>query len=671
MLRLPKLLDDGCVLQASMPITIWGWAEPSADVSVSVQNRAGSTTAGDDGSWSVTLDSLEPGGPFTLSVEGSDGSRITREVYAGEVYLCSGQSNMELPMAWGRPEYASEFSRPADPLLRQYKVIPEYDFAGSHDDHTDARWTACDAQGTAEFSQIGYFFGRMMREHLGVPVGLLNVSLGGSPIESWMDKASLRRFPDMLSILRQYAGEGVAVKRSEDSIAARDEWYRALGYDAAPDTGSYLPLGQWPWRRDDEAPADDLQWHDITLPNWFADQGLAGFRGELELRKIVYLPAHMEERPAFLRLGTMADAEHTWLNGYLLGGRTNQYEPRDYEIPAGVLHGGANELRLRLVCEHDTGRVTPGKAMTLSVGDDVIDVSGIWRYAIVTVAQTDCPWEDFVRWKPTALYNTMLAPCFPYRVRAALWYQGESNTGDSAPEYRDLLESMIGLWRRQWHQERLPFLIVQLPNFAIDCVEDGGWPVVREAQWQVAQTVADVATVVAIDAGDWNDLHPTHKKIIANRLFQAARQLVYGESNDYRQPCLAQVHIEGSAVELTFEDRMTVRATGAGWPQSAPSALATLDGKAPGEFTFVWNDGGCVPARATIDSNRVTVPMPARTPDELRYAWRNNPDNGLLCNAQGVPVTPLRVSLRALMQPPASSADGNDEAGTTGQGVER
>lgn len=662
MLRLPKLLNDGCVIQASMPITIWGWAEPHADVSVNMQNRAAVTSAGDDGSWSVSLDSLEPGGPYTMCVESSDGSHITREVYAGEVYLCSGQSNMELPMAWVRPEYASEFSRPADPLLRQYKVIPEYDFAGPHADHTDAHWTVCDAQGTAEFSQIGYFFGRMMREHLGVPVGLINVSLGGSPIESWMDEPSLRRFPDMLDILRQYAGEGVAAKRSADSIAARDDWYRALGYDAAPATGSYLPLGQWPWRHDRESSSADLQWHGITLPNWFADQGLTGFRGELELRKTIYLPAHMEGRPAFLRLGTMADAEHTWLNGHLLGGRTNQYEPRDYEIPAGVLHGGANELRLRLVCEHDTGRVTPGKAMTLSVGDELVDVSGVWRYAIITAAQEDCPWEDFVRWKPTALYNTMLAPCFPYRVRAALWYQGESNTGDSAPEYRDLLESMIGLWRQRWHQDRLPFLIVQLPNFAIDAVEDGGWPAVREAQWQAAQTIADTATVVAIDAGDGNDLHPGHKKTIADRLFRAARQLVYDESCDYRQPCLAQARVEDHAVELTFEDRTAVSAAGSSRAQSTPSALVTLDGKAPREFAFAWNDGGCVPALAIIDGNHVIVPMPARTPDELRYSWRNNPDDGLLCNAQGTPVAPLRVSLRALIQPSVSAVDGGDEA---------
>lgn len=652
MLHLPKLLDNGCVLQSSMPITIWGWATSGEIVSVSVQGQSVSSAVAEDGSWSVSLEALETGGPYVLNISASSEEQVSRQVYVGEVYLCTGQSNMELPMAWVGEEYAAEFEREPDLLLRQYKVVPCYDFNGPCADHEEAGWTACDEQGLPGFSAVGYFFGRLLRKHLGVPVGLLNVSLGGSPIESWMDKQSLEAFPEVLRTLQPYLGEGVASERSANSIMARDQWYQHLGYAESPKADRPLPLGQWPWARigknTDSYGIDEKCWRTIELPNFFAAQGLNGFRGELELRKTVYVPACAAGRPAKLRLGTMTDADHTWINGYLLGGRTNQYEPRDYHIAAGMLREGSNELRIRLVCEHDTGRVTPGKAMTLTIGDDVFDLSGAWRYAVVREVKSDCPGEDFVRWKPTGLYNAMLAPCFFYRVRAALWYQGESNTGDFAPLYRDMLVSMIELWRRQWNQDRLPFLIVQLPNFAIDCIEDGGWSVVREAQWQVAQIVHDAATVVTIDAGDWNDLHPAHKKPIAQRLFQAARQLVYGESVTVRQPVLAEARIVNGAVVLSFSDYPISSCLCDAASHISPSQLNTVDGCEPGEFMFFWADGSQAPAKAAIVDNQVMIRLPGRMPTELRYAWRNNPSTGLLCNENGTMVSPLRVILNTL-----------------------
>ncbi|WP_240950943.1 sialate O-acetylesterase [Bifidobacterium olomucense] len=648
MLHLPKLLDNGCVLQSSMLVTIWGWGTSGETVSVALQGQTVAAAVSVDGSWSVELQPLTAGGPYALHIETSAGERLKREVYVGEVYLCAGQSNMELPMEWIRAEYPSEFTRTPDPLLRQYKVMPHYDFAGPRSDHEQAAWSSCDEQGLPGFSAIGYFFGRMLREHFGVPVGLLNVSLGGSPIELWMNAKSLEDFPEALQTVQPYLADGVAKARSKSSIEARDRWYRSLGYDQAPTTGSWLPLGQWNWHHEksETDDAETREWHSITLPNFFANQGLSRFRGELELRKTVYLPSSAAGKPAFLRLGTMADAEHTWINGHVLGGRTNQYEPRDYSIPVGVLKEGRNELRIRLVCEHDVGRVTPGKTMAIIIGDDVFDVSGVWRYAVVVEANQDCPWEDFVRWKPIGLYNAMLAPCMPYRVRAVLWYQGESNTGDFAPLYQRMLTSMIELWRRDWNQNRLPFLIVQLPNFSIDCIEDGGWPTVREAQWRVGETVPDTATIVTLDAGDWNDLHPAHKKPIAQRLFQAARQLVYGESSMARQPVMTRAQVKDGAVILTFDDEPIADCLHAAAARKSPSRLYTVDGREPGEFTFFWSGGSQAPAKAVIAGSQVTIQLPVRMPTELRYAWRNNPDIGLLCNESGTLVTPLRVHLR-------------------------
>ena len=646
-LRLPKLLDDGCVLQAGRVVRIWGWADANAHVTVDFEGRRVSAEANSaDGAWSVSLQPLDAGGPFALRVESSSGEHLERSCYVGEVFLCSGQSNMELPMGWVRADYPQEYERPADPLLRQYKVIPDCDFAGPRADHDRASWHGCSSETLDDFSALAYFFGRKVREHFGVPVGLLNVSLGGSPIESWMDADSLKAFPEALAELAPYLGDGVAERKGGDSVAARDSWYQELHYEAAADAHhDWVPLIAWDCPKSKECKPNGVQWRSITLPGWYAERGLAGFRGEIELVKTVFLPAGAEQSPALLRLGTMNDADHTWVNGHLVGGRSNVYEPRDYAIEPAVLHAGANEIRVRLVIERKGGRVTPGKRMALYVGDNTYDLSGEWQYAVTAEADRDCPCEDFVRWKPTGLYNAMLAPCFPYAVRAALWYQGESNTGDRAAQYGDELKAMVELWRGKWQQVDMPFLIVQLPNFAIDAIEDGGWPIVREEQWNVAESLDGVASVVTLDAGECNDLHPHDKQLIASRLYDAALDVVYGEPSK-AQPYVSRVECDDEWLTIYCEWK-----TYGGKPCADQSQrkLATLDGADPAELTFLWKDAGTIErAHGVIDGTDIKVRMPARRPDEVRYAWRNNPQSGLICDMNGTLLPPFRLALKTV-----------------------
>lgn len=528
MLELSKPLADGCVLQSGMPVTIWGRADAGASVDVSMQGRRARGRADADGAWRAVLDPLEPGGPFALRARSSSGDELAVSVYAGEVYVCAGQSNMEMEMASLRVEYPDAFDRGPDPLLRHCKIGVAYDLSGPRSTPVSAAWSGCDAGTVGGFSAVGYCFGRIMRERLGVPVGLLNISLGGSPIEAWMDTATLKAYPDVLASLQPYLGAGVAERLGRASVEARDQWYRKLGYVGAADGGGMLADGGW---RLGGAGGDGSPWRTITLPCRFADQELAGFRGELELRRTFHLPCAHAGRSygeALVRLGTMTDADHTWLNGRLLGGRINQYESRDYTVPAGVLHEGDNELVVRLVVERAGGQVTPGKPMALTVGGMTVDLSGRWRCRVVAAADRDCPAEDFVRWKPTGLYHAMLAPCTRYAARAVLWYQGESNTGMTAGRYGDMLAAMIALWRERWGQSRLPFLIVQLPD-APTGYDEAGWQAVRDGQARVAARVEDTAVVVTLGYGDPTDLHPARKQPIAELLADAAMPLVYGE----------------------------------------------------------------------------------------------------------------------------------------------
>lgn len=540
---------------------------------------------GDDGAWVVQLGPLEPGGPYRLEVrvDGGDEPVIAHDVYAGEVFICAGQSNMEYQMEFLRWRYPSEYTREPDPLLRHCKIPVRFDFHGPRRDFDEpVRW-------------------------VGVPVGLLNITLGGSPIESWMDEETLAAWPKALADLEPYRDDEVARTRSEQSIAAMNRWYEDLRV------------------REAESRSEDLGHGTLELPAFLkdADPRLTGFRGVIHLRRTVTLPAYAAGQSAALHLGAI------FVNGVKVGQSEHQYLSRDYMVPEGVLKAGCNEIDVHLVVEHGTGRVTPGKHMHLDMGDDSYNLDGTWTYAIGACADTDCPGEDFVRWKPLGLYNGMTATCAGYTARAALWYQGESNTGDVADDYGRMLAAMIGCWRRAWGQERLPFLIVQLPVFSIDGVEDGGWPLVRKHQWEASGLIEDVATVVALDAGNWNDLHPWNKSVVADRLFAAAQRLVYGKDDAPRSPESIDVRLADGRLTITFDDG------------TGDCGLDTLDGADPGEFELVWEDGSRQAVPASIDGNTVVIAVPWRRPTAVRYAWRNAPNRGLLCGSNGLPVPPF------------------------------
>lgn len=613
---LSPLFGEGGVLQSGAPLRIWGTGRPCSQVRITIADRSADAVVGDDGAWVVQLGPLEPGGPYRLEVrvDGGDEPVIAHDVYAGEVFICAGQSNMEYQMEFLRWRYPSEYAREPDPLLRHCKVPVRFDFHGPRRDFDEpVRWVGAAADTLDEFTGVGYFFGRMIRQWLGVPVGLLNITLGGSPIESWMDEQTLAAWPKALADLEPYRDDEVARTRSEQSIAAMNRWYEDLRI------------------RETESGREDLGHGTLELPAFLkdADPRLNGFRGVIHLRRTVTLPAYAAGHAAALHLGAMVDSDETSVNGVKIGQSEHQYLSRDYMVPEGVLKAGRNEIDVRLVVEHGTGRVTPGKHMHLDMGDDSYDLDGTWTYAIGACADTDCPGEDFVRWKPLGLYNGMTATCAGYAARAALWYQGESNTGDVADDYGRMLAAMIGCWRRAWGQERLPFLIVQLPVFSIDGVEDGGWPLVRKHQWEASGLIEDVAAVVTLDAGDWNDLHPWNKSVVADRLFAAAQRLVYGKDDAPRSPESIDVRLADGRLTITFDDG------------TGDCGLDTLDGADPGEFELVWEDGSRQAVPASIDGNTVVIAVPWRSPTAVRYAWRNAPNRGLLCGSNGLPVPPF------------------------------
>lgn len=626
-LALNPLFGDGCVLQSGMPVRIWGTGRPGTPVEASVQGHRAETVVGDDGGWAVTLDPLDAGGPYRLQVAVAGDTQVEHDVYVGEVFVCAGQSNMEYQMEFLHWRYPSEFTREPDPLLRHCKVPVRFDFHAPRRDFDEpVRWVSAAPDTLDEFTGIGYFFGRMVREWLGVPVGLLNITLGGSPIESWMDEETLAAWPQVLADLEPYRDDEEARCRSESSIAARNRWQEDLRIrDAVP-----VPA---------DAAADvpsDARRGMLKLPAFlaYADPCLDGFRGVIHLHRTVVLPTYAAGRPGTAHLGAMVDSDVAYVNGVEVGQSEHQYYSRDYAVPAGVLRTGPNDIDIRLVCERGAGRITPGKHMHLDIGDDSFDLDGVWEYTVGAATAADCPTEDSLQWKPLGLYNGMTATCAGYASRAVLWYQGESNTGDVADDYGRMLDAMIGCWRRAWGQERLPFLIVQLPGFSIDGVEDGGWALVRHHERLAEREIPDVATAVAIDAGDWNDLHPWNKRLVAERLFFAAQRLVWGIADAPRSPEPTQARLSDGVLTIGFDDG------------TGHCALVTRDGSDPGEFELVWEDGSKHTVSGKVHGDAVTINVPWRRPTSVRYAWRNAPDKGLLYGVNGMPVPPFAIAIQ-------------------------
>lgn len=625
-LRIPQIYTDGCVLQSGMPVRLRGWADPHAHVEISIDsNIIASTIADEHGQWQTNANPLTPGGPYTLTFCEEHRETIKHSCYVGEVFLCAGQSNMELTMQWLRYQYPSQMTRQADPYLRQYKVDCQVNFDAPALDHDSARWVGCDSENIGEFSALAYFFGMRIRTLLNVPVGLLNVSLGGSPIESWMDPQSLEQYPQLLDIYHDYARAGVAQQRSEKSLAAVEDWLQELQHRA--DKSEPAPV------RNVQLPADSTQ------------LGIDGFCGMIQLRKTIILHDDCNSE-ALLRLGTLADIDCTSVNGHIVGSHNNKYELRDYSIERGILHKGANEIVITLISNDGKGRVTPGKQLELYIGDACINLAGTWQLMPIAQMEQPSPSEDFIRWKPVCLFNGMLSPCVGYTVRAALWYQGESNTGNTASSYGHMLSAMIDLYRELWGQPRLPFLVVQLPNIEVDTIEDGGWPLVRQGQWDVSRMCEDVQTVVTLDAGDPCDLHPGNKDLVASRLFDAARHLLYGEEDT--QLVVLETVREENTVRIRCGTRGGAVVSGECAP-SRPVMLRTLDGSAPQEVAFVWNDAPSVaPAAAHIEGDCLIVTLPDRTPDCVRYAWSNNPHRGLIVDNEGSVLPPFCLDLRTM-----------------------
>lgn len=629
-MRLAPVFSDHAVLQRDRPIPVWGVAAPDQEVVVALAGRTARVTAAADGSWLVRLPPLPAGGPHELVARCAGAEARLADVLVGDVWICSGQSNMEWKLA--QTPQALGAAESDLPRIRLLTVATPARLGRQN--AVDGRWTPATQETLARFSAVGGWFGRAIHARLGVPVGLICNAWGGTRVQAWMSREALMRDP-----------LGV------DEVRA----YEAFAYDA-PTPGAILTMADWEAqaRRRDAANRgfaegwaapghDDAGWGGMDLPGAWQNHGHPG-SGVFWFRRAIAVPPAWRGRDLELRIGAVDKHDDTYVQGERVGGLSwddggdTWCRPRAYRVPGRLVAGDRLVIAVRARSHvYHGGLIGPAHEMRVAPLDEpaaAIPLTGTWRYAVEQDwgVQTP-PAAQLAPGNPNApctLFYSRLAPLIPYGLRGVIWYQGESNAGEPAV-YRRLLPQMIADWRRAFGQGDIPFLQVQLANYMAESAQpkQSSWAELRDAQAATALEDPAGGFAVAIDVGDAKDIHPTDKRSVGERLARWALAAHYRLGG---APCGPLY--EGMAIEAGGRVRVRFRHA---------DGLRTRDGQAPAHVAIAGANRVFVWAQTAIEDGTLLawhpdVPRPAA----VRYAWADNPAGCNLVAGDGAPAAPFR-----------------------------
>jgi sialate O-acetylesterase len=630
---LNALFQDHAVLQRDQPIAVWGQAAANELVTVSFASATARAQADRGGRWSVTLPPMSAGGPFVLTAQGSSGARQTAsDILLGDVFLCSGQSNMELPVRQAG-DSSNEITNSANDTLRMLTVSHAISPTALLDFSNPVAWQIAAPATVPDWSAACFYFGRELQKSIHVALGLVHSSWGGSNIRPWMSSAALRAgsgYGPALDTLALYAKDPGA---AQAAFAGQWEaWWRSKSGDHA---------GAEPWHPN--APIrttpDSIAWRAAPpgLGDWrfWPGAGLEDFTGLIWFRTTFTLTAAQAAAPATLNLGPINQVDETWVNGRAIGNTFGYGAERSYPLAAGLLHAGQNVLVINALSNYGGGGLLAGgtpRALQPGSGPPIA-LNGPWEYRLVPSAYgypPRTPWESVGGL--TTLYNAMIAPLRNFGFRGALWYQGESNTGE-ADTYQGLLTALMADWRRQFGAE-LAFLVVQLPNYGPQPVAPGesGWASVREAERQAVAHDARAGLAVTIDVGDAHNLHPANKQDVGRRLARAARHVIYGEKIAPSGPVPRGATRVADRVVVAFGD---IGGALVAYSHDTPIGFE-LCGDAPGSCRYV---------EASIRNAQVLLTVPGGTsPSRVRYCWADSPVCTLF-DRSGLPAGPFELAI--------------------------
>ena len=606
------------VLQRGKLNTLWGWAPPGRKITVTLAGRVAATTAGADGRWEVRIEPPSSPGPHTLIVEGPQRVQLD-DLLVGDVWLCGGQSNMDFPLAHAR-DGETAVAAAHHPAIRFFKVAPRAAYGPVSTPR--GSWQVCTPRSVADtgLSAVAYFFARRVQAETGVPIGLVQAAVGGTPAESWMSAAALRRaggFDPSLALIDRLRAAGAP--EHGNYIA---HWYDEYDIGARGATWAASAL-------------DDSGWKRVPVPGAFASLGLHDNPALLWLRREIDLPDPLPPGRARLHLGSIEKMDTAWLNGVWTGASAWVENPRIYDIPAGALKPGRNVLALRVFKVASPEAFLSGpQSLQLELGDGtrIALASDNWRARVSVDARPPHPLPlGFENWPvmPAVLHRGMIEPLAPLAIAGALWYQGEANAS-RAWQYRTLLPALIADWRSLFQQGDFPFYIVGLPAFTARAAQpgDSDWAELREAQALTARNTPNTALAVTIDSGEADDIHPKDKAIVGERLALLALTDLHGKKIPSRGPALTRVENQAGELVLHFEN--------------TAGGLELRDSSSPA-FAVAGADRRWSWASARVENDAVIVSSPAvPRPVAVRYAWQSNPP-ATLFNRAGLPAAPFRT----------------------------
>ena len=616
--KLPQIVRDSMILQRDIPVNIWGWSAVNEKVTVKFNGKTYKTKGNAEGKWIIKLPATKAGGPYTIDINASNKISL-KEILFGDVWFCSGQSNMVHQLNIHDVTYAKEIAEANDPQIRQFWVPTLTSLQGPQQNLPSGYWKAAVGEDIRPFSAVAYFFAKHLHEKYNVPIGIINASVGGTPIEAWTSEEGLKDF----------AALQTTITKNKDTAYINSLNRRPTNMPRiAPPVDAGLN-GTTKWFDLNYIPKG---WRNINIPGYWEDQGIKDLNGVVWYRKEINIPASMIGKAAKVFLGRIIDADELYINGVRVGNTTYQYPQRRYTVPATVLKAGKNIFVIRVTNNAGKGGFVTDKPYCIFSGTDTVDLKGTWQYKVGLVNR---PFAGGgfggginAQNQPAALYNAMVAPEINYTIKGFLWYQGESNAG-RPQEYGALQTAQIRDWRNKWNQGELPFLYVQLPGF-MDynyLPSESGWATLRQQQLQTL-AVPNTAMAVAIDLGEWNDIHPDNKKDVGIRLALAARKLAYNENLVYSGPLFQSAQIDGNKIVVSF--------------QHIGSGLITNDGEELSEFAIAGADKKFVWAKTKIDGDKVIVwSDEVKEPMYVRYAWADNPVQPNLYNKEGLPASPF------------------------------
>jgi len=629
---LNELFQDHAILQRDQPIAVWGHAVGNEVVTVSLGSATARTQADASGHWKVTLPSLSAGGPFVLTVQGSAGShQNANDILLGDVFLCSGQSNMELPVLRAG-DSSNEINNAANSTIRMLTVPHATSPEPLDRFQNPIAWQIAAPATVPDWSAACFYFARELHKSIHVPIGLVHSSWGGSNIRPWMSAGALRTlgYGPALDALALYAHDQAA---AQAQFAAQWEgWWRSKSDERR---------GAEPWNPKAIVPAAHSQgsWRPVpgVLDDWRNWQipELQSFTGLIWFRTRFTLTAAQAAAAATLNLGPINQVDQTWINGHPVGNTFGYGTERSYRLAPGILHAGENLLVINVLSNYGGGGLLAGgtpRALHPQAGSPVL-LNGAWEYRVVPTAfgyPPRTPWESVGGL--TTMYNAMIAPLGAYRFRGAVWYQGESNTGE-ADTYRQLLTALMADWRHQFGAD-LPFLIGELPNFGAQPVAPGesGWASLREAQRLAVLHDPHAGLAVTIDVGDAHNLHPGNKQDVGRRLARAARHVIYGESIAPSEPVPRSVTRNAAQVVVEFGD--------------VEGALVAYSHDSPIGFELCTQAAGsCRYAEGRISNFQVLLSVPpGAAPTRVRYCWADSPICTLF-DRSGLPAGPFELNI--------------------------